>query len=527
MMGADGEDDDDQVGNADEEDGGDEDNGDTKEVAVKTTNLKSYSQWQAWLRTQNFKRKAKAYSRGFLSPGFHQSFEATTRFHTLDSANYRLKYFVLAEAMGQGNDRFRDKLKWFQSFESNKLLTQSFVARDGRRPDGESLGLAPLAIPPRRIIAGFCSVELQRQVNKADSRNDTELEKIYFLKPPLFERFQEITQREKMTMQKDWCGSNNLEEQLQTFITESKTLIKQVEHRQAQVNKIRKIQLLQKLLLSESGVGWAAFLVSVFINVILTMSFRYSGRHPVEVDKAEFGTESWLDALAFLHSFLSFISLVQFYVLRGGYKVTSAMAQKEDDEYRLKMFSSCNFEPKIGEQAWKAWYVLSSPFQSFEALYISTYTAASFWGALGSQQHKFIFAGHLLDVCRRAQVLSTVISVVSSKAEQLLVTLGLGVVVVYLYSVVGFLFLHEQYEVDGKIGCNWLYECLLIHLDYGFRSAPSYVGAGAPLQCTGDNEYPECGYSLVENVSPFLFDFTCAFCWLRGSPFCTTNTSRV
>ena len=62
----------------------------------------------------------------------------------------------------------------------------------------------------------------------------------------------------------------------------------------------------------------------------------------------------------------------------------------------------------------------------------------------------------LLDVTRRAEVLSTVISVVSSKAEQLLVTLGLGVVVVYLYSVVGFLTLHDQYEIDGKIGCNWL-----------------------------------------------------------------------
>lgn len=68
-------------------------------------------------------------------------------------------------------------------------------------------------------------------------------------------------------------------------------------------------------------------------------------------------------------------------------------------------------------------------------------------------------------------------------------------------------------EVDGKIGCNWLYECLLIHLDYGFRSAPSYVGEGAPLRCTGDNQYPECGYSVLENISPFVFDFTCTLCW--------------
>ena len=233
MMGANGEDDDDQVDNADEEDGGDEDNGDTKEVAVKTTK-KKYSQWQAWLKTQNFKRKAKEYSRDFLCPGFHTASKATTRFHTLDSANYQLKYFVLAEAMGHGNKKLKDKIKLFRSFASSDLLTGSFDAKDGlrARPAGENLGLAPLPLTPKRIIESFCSVELQRQVNKADSRNETELEKIYFLRPPLFERFEEFSEREKLAMQKDWCQSNNLEEQLQTFLTESKMLIKQVEHRQ-------------------------------------------------------------------------------------------------------------------------------------------------------------------------------------------------------------------------------------------------------------------------------------------------------
>ena len=79
---------------------------------------------------------------------------------------------------------------------------------------------------------------------------------------------------------------------------------------------------------------------------------------------------------------------------------------------------------KFQRRTWKIWYVLTCGGFSFEALYINMYTAASLWGSLGSQQHKFIFAGHLLDVCRRAQVLSTVISVVSSNAAKLGVTLG-------------------------------------------------------------------------------------------------------
>jgi hypothetical protein len=145
-------------------------------------------------------------------------------------------------------------------------------------------------------------------------------------------------------------------------------------------------------------------------------------------------------------------------------------------------------------------------------MYMVAYAFSSWFAAL--TEHKFAIAVHLLDVCRREPVLRTVLSVVSNKANQLLVTLGLGYIVVYLYTVWGFLYLNGEYQIANKGGagsCKWLYECLLFHLDYGFREAPSYEAVGAPLvNDTYEHSHEESWANMLFNAIPFIFDFSCA-----------------
>ena len=182
------------------------------------------------------------------------------------------------------------------------------------------------------------------------------------------------------------------------------------------------------------------------------------------------------------------------------------MLAKAEDDFKItnSFLSYIVPERPLPKRLWRLWYEVIVPVDTFESFYVCAYFFGSLYGSWDAR-NRFIFAAHLMDVCRRAQVLRTVISVVSDKAEQLLVTLGLGAIVVYLYSVIGFLFLHGEYDIDGKNECYYLSECFLIHLDYGFRSAPTYGGDGPPLRCTGDSE---CGYSVLENYAPFIFDFT-------------------
>ena len=68
-----------------------------------------------------------------------------------------------------------------------------------------------------------------------------------------------------------------------------------------------------------------------------------------------------------------------------------------------------------------------------------------------------------------------------------------------MYTVFAFYYLHNEFEVAGHAGCTYLYECLLLQLDYGFREAPSYLGPGAPLR------FDQTGLSAF---IPFLYGFS-------------------
>lgn len=53
-----------------------------------------------------------------------------------------------------------------------------------------------------------------------------------------------------------------------------------------------------------------------------------------------------------------------------------------------------------------------------------------------------------------------------------------------------------------------LYECLLFHLDYGFREAPAYNSMGAPML---NDTFGNTDHNIFTNAVPFFFDFSCTY----------------
>eukprot|EP00451_Oxyrrhis_marina_P030723 CAMPEP_0204380652 /NCGR_PEP_ID=MMETSP0469-20131031/53542_1 /ASSEMBLY_ACC=CAM_ASM_000384 /TAXON_ID=2969 /ORGANISM="Oxyrrhis marina" /LENGTH=407 /DNA_ID=CAMNT_0051372325 /DNA_START=94 /DNA_END=1317 /DNA_ORIENTATION=+ len=102
---------------------------------------------------------------------------------------------------------------------------------------------------------------------------------------------------------------------------------------------------------------------------------------------------------------------------------------------------------------------------------VVAYVFASFLGAFSN----FLwFAFHLLDVCRQSIILEKVILSITSTSDQLVGTMFLGIVVQYAFVSIGFLLFKEGYgfaDMDTS-SCQSMLECLVGHLDYGFRSAP-------------------------------------------------------
>uniref|UniRef100_A0A4W5K668 EF-hand domain-containing protein n=1 Tax=Hucho hucho TaxID=62062 RepID=A0A4W5K668_9TELE len=110
---------------------------------------------------------------------------------------------------------------------------------------------------------------------------------------------------------------------------------------------------------------------------------------------------------------------------------------------------------------WKMGVVLTD--NSF--LYLIWYATMSILG----HYNNFFFAAHLLDIAMGFKTLRTILSSVTHNGKQLVLTVGLLAVVVYLYTVVAFNFFRKFYnksedEDAPDMKCDDMMTCYLFHL---------------------------------------------------------------
>ncbi|TKS85783.1 Ryanodine receptor 2 [Collichthys lucidus] len=118
-------------------------------------------------------------------------------------------------------------------------------------------------------------------------------------------------------------------------------------------------------------------------------------------------------------------------------------------------------------QVWKVGVVFTD--NSF--LYLAWYMAMSVLG----HYNDFFFAVHLLDIAMGFKTLRTILSSVTHNGKQLVLTVGLLAVVVYLYTVVAFNFFRKFYnKSDDKdtqdMKCNDMLTCYMFHMNVGVRA---------------------------------------------------------
>ncbi|RUS74273.1 hypothetical protein EGW08_017975, partial [Elysia chlorotica] len=115
----------------------------------------------------------------------------------------------------------------------------------------------------------------------------------------------------------------------------------------------------------------------------------------------------------------------------------------------------------------------------------------------------FFFAAHLLDVAIGFKTLRTILQSVTHNGKQLVLTVMLTCVVVYIYTVVAFNFFRKFYvkEEDGQVDykCHDMATCFVYHLHTGVRA-----GGGI-----GDEIEPADGDA--KEVYRILFDITFFF----------------
>ncbi|CAJ1067174.1 ryanodine receptor 2 [Xyrichtys novacula] len=175
------------------------------------------------------------------------------------------------------------------------------------------------------------------------------------------------------------------------------------------------------------------------------------------------------------------------------------LSSKRKEGKRLKRdtaWSALYSSIDVKYQVWK----LGVVFTDNSLLYLAWYMAMSVLG----HYNNFFFAAHLLDIAMGFKTLRTILSSVTHNGKQLVLTVGLLAVVVYLYTVVAFNFFRKFYNKSNDddtwdMKCNDMLTCYMFHMYVGVRAGG---GIGDEIEDPAGDEF---------EVERIVFDITFFF----------------
>ncbi|KAL4238125.1 Ryanodine receptor 2 [Mactra antiquata] len=158
-------------------------------------------------------------------------------------------------------------------------------------------------------------------------------------------------------------------------------------------------------------------------------------------------------------------------------------------------------------QIWK-WGVI---FTDNSFLYIAWYFT---WSCLGNLNY-FFFAAHLLDVAVSFNTLRTILQSVTHNGKQLVLTVMLLSIIVYIYTVIAFNFFRKFYvkEEDGSVDykCHDMLTCFVYHLHTGVRAGG---GIGDEIEPADGDAYEI--YRILFDISFFFFVIVILLAIIQG-----------
>ncbi|XP_013914074.1 PREDICTED: ryanodine receptor 1-like [Thamnophis sirtalis] len=182
--------------------------------------------------------------------------------------------------------------------------------------------------------------------------------------------------------------------------------------------------------------------------------------------------------------------------------------KSEPDTSYLAWISSIDIKYKI----WKLGVIFTD--NSF--LYLFWYMVMSVLG----HYNNFFFACHLLDIAMGVKTLRTILSSVTHNGKQLMMTVGLLAVVVYLYTVVAFNFFRKFYnksedEDEPDMKCDDMMTCYLFHMYVGVRAGG---GIGDEIEDPAGDEYEL--YRVIFDITFFFFVIVILLAIIQGFVQC-------
>ncbi|XP_063919785.1 ryanodine receptor isoform X1 [Zophobas morio] len=183
----------------------------------------------------------------------------------------------------------------------------------------------------------------------------------------------------------------------------------------------------------------------------------------------------------------------------------TSFQQQESEERKSLIYFIINIDWRY--QIWKSGVTITD--NSF--LYSLWYFIFSILGNFNN----FFFAAHLLDVAVGFKTLRTILQSVTHNGKQLVLTVMLLTIVVYIYTVIAFNFFRKFYvqeedeEVDKK--CHDMLTCFVFHLYKGVRAGG---GIGDEIEPPDGDDYEV--YRIMFDITFFFFVIVILLAIIQG-----------
>eukprot|EP00753_Platysulcus_tardus_P010959 PLAT3172.1.p1 GENE.PLAT3172.1~~PLAT3172.1.p1 ORF type:complete len:3198 (-),score=1828.26 PLAT3172.1:113-9706(-) len=363
--------------------------------------------------------------------------------------------------------------------------------------------------------------------------NDSILERVYFPIPVLCHYLTDSSKDElKWGINRDSPGEKILD-----FFNRYPDLLEEMRHQELITNS-KKLSFVGKLLSTlSSRLTWLkdiSFLLAIIINLLMLFSFSVNASQPAYGDTSWMAqrhdvsmpseVEAAVRILGVLQTISSTAIVVVFFTnfgllfIKKGWKTMTEEARAEvKREAEQAAANGQTYEPKqestelsrllgTGGVSSVDWthaglftyiaYLLVSlliVLRNGTVLYYSFYIVFTFMGNL---VHPLFFSYHLLDLVYRFETLRNVLRAITYNGKQLVLTSALAFVIIYFYTILGFLFFRPTFEFEGELVCERLDTCFFFTLNQGLRAGG---GIGEQLQqpLVADAVYP----------ARLLFDF--------------------
>lgn len=302
-----------------------------------------------------------------------------------------------------------------------------------------------------RILENISSDNVfTKDIGKIEIVRNHKLERIYFRIPAVCKYLTDSSKEHLIRNVK----RTNQQEKIEDFFVIGEKLIQEMEHRET-LSKTKHLSWISNY---EGVAKNIPFVLSLLINLIIICSYYTDEDNTIRVEPLPL---MMLYILAFLHLGFSLMSLL-IYAIGHVPLILNSVHMKSTNTWIQNVST-----------------LLSDPY----TLYYSTYVVLSILGILQLPNAPYFFAFHLLDIVARSEMLKYVIKSITLNGKALILTAFLAFVVIYIYSIFGFLFYRTKF--NEEVPCDNMLMCLVAAINYGMRSGG---GIGDVMEAPNWNE---------------------------------------